>query len=221
MSELPTPARTAPKGGPAPRTPSSPRGNVSGFPGGSSAVSPLGLHGPGDPRGLAPERVSLVWLRGGDFKARGLSHGRVGVAAHEATLLFRLNPSVTSYSLQSPDLPSTVKALGSLPILTFCKAAVSQLPLHLLWAPGGPVLPFASSLLWPYMLLSAFFPLGPLPGPQRAAWGPLPGEPLFFYRQSPCPTSLPHLLPRLPAYQPLQLVKIRDPYPRRHRSSVC
>lgn len=127
MSELPTLAHTAPHR-------SGPRGNVSGFPGGSSAVSPLGLHGRGDPRGLAPEGVSLVWLRGGDFKARGLSHGRVGVAAREAKSLFRLNPSETSYSLQSPGLPSTVKALGSQPILTLCKAAVSQLPLRLLWA---------------------------------------------------------------------------------------
>ncbi|XP_042112371.1 CMRF35-like molecule 8 isoform X4 [Ovis aries] len=47
---------------------------------------------------------------------------------------------------------------------------------------------------------------GPLPGPQRAVQGPLQGEPLFFRRQSPCPTNLPLLLPRLPPQQPTQLL---------------
>ena len=42
-----------------------------------------------------------------------------------------------------------VKALGDLPILTLWKAAVSQLPPRLLWAPGGPALPSTGSLLIP------------------------------------------------------------------------
>ena len=63
--------------------------------------------------------------------------------------LFRPNPSVTSYSLQSPGLPSMVKALGNLPVLTLWKAVVSQLPLRVLWAPEGPALPRTGSLLMP------------------------------------------------------------------------
>ena len=65
---------------------------------------------------------------------RGVSHS----GAWGGCWCFCLNPSVTSHTLQSPGPHRTVKTLCNLPILTLWKAAVSQLLLRLLWAPGVP-----------------------------------------------------------------------------------
>lgn len=140
MSEPPhTRPHTPPEGRPAPPTPSGPRGNASGFPEGSSAVSPLGPHGPGDPRRAGPE--GTMWLRGGGFKARGLSHGR----ARGRCSMKQCPSSVQTFrdllQPQSPGLPSMVKALGNLPVLTPWKAVVSQLPPRLLYGHLGACLP--------------------------------------------------------------------------------